>query len=121
MFWSLVRPDRILPPLTRSAAVTSSLEADKWAIGMITCECSRRRLLEFDRLINKASAFFRAPNTRSGDYGERAQPASPADAGVQRASPAFDERCKGGLDFAVAADVEDFDLLPRGRSRSPVS
>jgi hypothetical protein len=40
-----------------------------------------------------------------------------ADARVQRASPALDERCKGGLDFAVAADVEDFDLLPHGRRR----
>ena len=43
----------------------------------------------------------------------------PADARVQRASPTLDERCKGGLDFAVAADVEDVDLLPNGRSRSP--
>ena len=33
--------------------------------------------------------------------------------------PPLDERCKGGLEFAVAADVEDFDLLPNGRSRSP--
>src|SRR5262245_63505280 len=38
MFWSLVRPDRILPPITRSAAVTTSLEADELAVGMITCE-----------------------------------------------------------------------------------
>src|SRR5882724_5045548 len=28
MFWSLVRPDRILLPITRSAAVTTSLDAD---------------------------------------------------------------------------------------------
>ena len=40
MFWSLVRPDRILPPITRSAAVTTSLEADESAVGMIICECS---------------------------------------------------------------------------------
>src|SRR5262249_36203518 len=51
MFWSLVRPDRILPPITRSAAVTTSLGADESAVGIITCERSRRRLLEFDRLI----------------------------------------------------------------------
>src|SRR5215510_9749175 len=38
MFWSLVRPDRILPPITRSAAATNSLEADESATGMITCE-----------------------------------------------------------------------------------
>src|SRR6266508_6279602 len=31
MFWSLVRPDRILPPITRSAAMTTSLEADESA------------------------------------------------------------------------------------------
>src|SRR6266511_5965617 len=31
MFWSLVRPDRILPPITRSAAVTTSLEAGESA------------------------------------------------------------------------------------------
>ena len=37
-FWSLVRPDRILLPITRSAAVTVSLEADELAVGMITCE-----------------------------------------------------------------------------------
>ncbi len=31
--------------------MTTSLGADEWAVGMITCERSRRRLLEFDRLI----------------------------------------------------------------------
>src|SRR6266516_4185072 len=31
MFWSLVRPDRILPPITRSAAVPTSLDADESA------------------------------------------------------------------------------------------
>src|SRR4029453_16461474 len=31
MFWSLVRPDRILLPITRSAAVTTSLDADESA------------------------------------------------------------------------------------------
>src|SRR5262249_43035596 len=41
MFWSLVRPDRILPPITRSAAVTTSLETDESAVGMITCEMSK--------------------------------------------------------------------------------
>jgi hypothetical protein len=30
----LVRPDRILPPITKSAAVTASLEADELAVGM---------------------------------------------------------------------------------------
>src|SRR5262249_58304674 len=49
----------------------------------------------------------------------RAPPRTPADARVQRASPTLDERCEGGLDFAVAADIEDFDLLPTGRGRSP--
>src|SRR5215472_7189822 len=33
MFWSLVRPDRILPPITKSAAVTTSLETDESAVG----------------------------------------------------------------------------------------
>jgi hypothetical protein len=42
----------------------------------------------------------------------------PADAAEQRVSPTLDECCKGGLDFAVAAGVEDFNLLPGGRSRS---
>src|SRR5262249_19509891 len=37
MFWPLVRPDRILPPITRSAAVTTSWEAGELAVGMITC------------------------------------------------------------------------------------
>src|SRR5262249_24605297 len=32
----LVRPDRILPPITRSAAVTTSLGADESAVGIIT-------------------------------------------------------------------------------------
>ena len=31
--------------------MTTSLEAGELAVGMITCERSRRRLLEFDRLI----------------------------------------------------------------------
>jgi hypothetical protein len=34
--WSLVRPDRILLPITRSAAVTTSLEAGELTVGMIT-------------------------------------------------------------------------------------
>src|SRR6516162_4047511 len=38
MFWSLVRPDKILLPITRSAAVATSLAADELAVGMITCE-----------------------------------------------------------------------------------
>jgi len=38
MFWSLVRPDKILLPITRSAAVTTFLEADELAVGTITCE-----------------------------------------------------------------------------------
>src|SRR6516225_6707080 len=63
MFWSLVRPDRILPPITRSAAVTTSLEAGELAVGMITCERSRRRLLEFDRLINDWLGRFFGPAT----------------------------------------------------------
>src|SRR5262245_49781106 len=33
----------------------------------------------------------------------------------QRASPVLDERCKGGFDFAVAADIKDDELLPNGR------
>src|SRR5262249_7315458 len=43
MFWSLVRPDKILLPITRSAAVTTSLEADELAVGMITCEMFKGR------------------------------------------------------------------------------
>ena len=42
----------------------------------------------------------------------------PTTTSEQRNSPTLDEHCKGGLDFAVAADVEDFDFLPHGRSRS---
>ena len=38
---------------------------------------------------------------------------------VQRASPALDERCKGGFNFAAGADIEDFNLLLNGQSRSP--
>ena len=57
------RPDRILPPITRSAAVTTSLEAGELAVGMITCERSRRRLLEFDRLINDWLGLFFGPAT----------------------------------------------------------
>src|SRR2546430_5409410 len=41
MFWSLVRPDRILLPITRSAAVTTSLEADELVVDMITCESAQ--------------------------------------------------------------------------------
>src|SRR6266511_3007119 len=41
MFWSLVRPDRILLPITRSAAVTTSLEADELAVDMISCESAQ--------------------------------------------------------------------------------
>jgi hypothetical protein len=37
----LVRPDRSLPPITRSAAATTSSDADEFAVGMITCECPR--------------------------------------------------------------------------------
>src|SRR5262249_52532059 len=47
MFWSFVRPDRILPPITRSAAVTASLEADELAVGIDHLRVSAE-LLEFD-------------------------------------------------------------------------
>jgi hypothetical protein len=41
--------------------VTTSLEADESAVGMISCERSRRRFLEFDRLIHdRHRAVFRA-------------------------------------------------------------
>jgi hypothetical protein len=30
---------------------------------------------------------------------------------MQRASPALDKRCKGGLDFEVAADIEHNELF----------
>src|SRR5262249_23443805 len=43
MFWSLVRPDRILLPITRSAAVTTSLEADESAVAMITCVAGHKK------------------------------------------------------------------------------
>jgi hypothetical protein len=31
----------------------------------------------------------------------------------------LDERCKGSIHFAIAADIENVDLLANGRSRSP--
>src|SRR6516165_6917009 len=58
MFWSLVRPDRILPPITSSAAVRISSEADELAVAMINLRVSAE-LLELDRLIKRlASALF---------------------------------------------------------------
>src|ERR1700746_2022734 len=39
MFWSLVRPDRILLPITRSAAVTTSLEAGELAVVRLLPPC----------------------------------------------------------------------------------
>ncbi len=41
VLWSWVRPDRTLLPITRSAAVTTSLEADELAVDMITCESAQ--------------------------------------------------------------------------------
>jgi hypothetical protein len=43
----------------------------------------------------------------------------PANTAEQRASPTLDERCKGGLDFAAGADIEDFNLLLNDQSCSP--
>src|SRR5262249_24935047 len=63
MFWSLVRPDRILQQITRSAAVTTSLEAGELAVGMITCggrttvkrcDGSLRRRLSWGMLLQAA-------------------------------------------------------------------
>src|SRR5258708_11750184 len=48
MFWSLVRPDRILLPITRSAAVTTSLEAGELAVVMITCGGRNRGRMTHD-------------------------------------------------------------------------
>src|SRR5262249_56181619 len=48
MLWSLVRPDRILPPITRSAAVTTSLEAGELAVVMITCGGRNRGRMTHD-------------------------------------------------------------------------
>src|SRR4029450_5638914 len=68
MFWSLVRPDRILPPITRSAAVATSLEADESAVGMITCESAQTP--EFGRQINWGVAPFQT-HTRGGALANR--------------------------------------------------
>jgi hypothetical protein len=63
MFWSLVRPDRILLPITRSAAVTTSLEADELAVDMITCESAQNPGV--GRLINRGGAL-KVPRGQGG-------------------------------------------------------
>ena len=57
MFWSLVRPDKILLPITRSAAVTASSEADELAVGMINLRVFKAHS-SFQRLV---SALFQNP------------------------------------------------------------
>src|SRR5262249_11856158 len=53
MFWSLVRPDRILPPITKRAAVTTSLA--ELAVGMITLLRRRSvRRSKMRRILNLA-------------------------------------------------------------------
>ena len=37
----------------------------------------------------------------------------------QRTSPALDERCKGCLDVAIAADIENDELLPDALAPPP--
>src|SRR6516162_6409227 len=61
MFWSLVRPDRLLPPITRSAAVATSLEADELAVGMITYEMFKEQTPGVRRLVNAGVDPFRTP------------------------------------------------------------
>src|SRR5262249_172288 len=74
MFWSLVRPDRILPPITRSAAVGISLEADELAVGMINLRV-RAKLLELDRLIKRlASALFWGQTHGGSPLGQSRKP-----------------------------------------------
>ena len=68
MFWSLVRPDRILLPITRRAAVTTSLEADELGVDMIACESAQNP--EFGRLINWGVAPFQT-HTRGGALANR--------------------------------------------------
>src|SRR6516164_7806251 len=67
-FWSLVRPDRILPPITRRAAVTTSLKADELGVDMITCESAQNP--EFGRLINWGVAPFQT-HTEGGALANR--------------------------------------------------
>jgi hypothetical protein len=50
MFWSLVRPDRILPPITKSAAETTSLEAGELAVRMIKAESGCQQLGNASRI-----------------------------------------------------------------------
>jgi hypothetical protein len=53
----------------------------------------------------------------SGRQRDNSIPLGEQELASKRASPALDECCKGSFDFAVAANVENFDLLPNGRSR----
>src|SRR5262249_11159207 len=71
MFWSLVRPDKILPPITRSAAVRISLEADELAVGTINLRVSVE-LLELDRLIKQLTSALFLGQTRRRRAGREA-------------------------------------------------
>src|SRR4051812_13817941 len=68
MFWSLVRPDRILPPITRSAAVTTSLEAGELAVVMITCGGRNRGRMTHDG--QRCERILRHPHPAIGSAGQ---------------------------------------------------
>src|SRR5262249_33788219 len=90
MFWSLVRPDRILPPITRSAAVTTSLEAGKLAVGMITCGGRTT--------VKRCDASLRRPTLTLPSWGMLLQAARRA------VRPRPDGALSGGVDFRDASD-----------------
>src|SRR5262249_17656809 len=93
MFWSLVRPDKILLPITRSAAVTTSLEAGESAVGMITSLVphgtlgGRRQQVKVTHEQSEASAVDRIHPPARGEAstpGRQAGEEAAADAGGAR-------------------------------------
>ena len=68
--------------------MTTSLEADESGVGMITCECSRRSLLQFDDLINRGHPIpcdAGARSRRCGQCRRSGRPVQPYYAVLRRA------------------------------------
>src|SRR6266516_2410165 len=68
MPWSLVRPDRNAPPINRSAAVTTSLEAGELAVVMITCGGRNRGRMPHDG--QRCERILRHPHPAIGSAGQ---------------------------------------------------
>src|SRR5262245_38949236 len=83
-----------------------------WRFASLTLEAACRDMIAEE--IHRGNSMLGRQCDNSVPMAEQARARTPH----QRASPTLDERCKCGLHFTVAADIEDDEFLPDSQSRA---